>query len=436
MDKTEIIEILNDWNYWNKPLPNTKERPLYDEKISSFMQYDEVIVIKGIRRSGKSTLMINQIKNLLKEGVLISDILFINFEDPRLINHLNLELLQEIKDVYLEYLNPQGKPYIFLDEIQNIPSWEKWVNKEYELKLSNLTISGSNSSMLSSEIASSLSGRYLSIDVYPLSFAEYLSFKNLHIRTKLELIDKKIEINREFELYLKEGGFPKLIEYDTDQKVNLLTTYKDSILLKDIVARYKLKEFTKLEEISAFLLSNSGISISINKLKNNFKVSYDTASSYLEYLLKAYMLFEINKFDYSLKKQHVNDKKYYSIDLGLSNIFKVPNLQTRGNDLETTVHLELIRRGYKVYYYKTSNNWECDFLVEKNNEITELIQVTSSLKDEDTNKRELRPFSKVIAELNLKDVKCTVISEDNEKDVIYENTKIKILNLKKWLLNL
>ncbi|MDQ7043025.1 MAG: AAA family ATPase, partial [Sulfurimonas sp.] len=166
MDKTEIIEILNDWNYWNKPLPVTHERPLYDSKISSLMKYDEVLVIKGIRRSGKSTLMINQIKNLLKNGINKNEILYVNFEDPRLINHLSLEFLQTIKDVYLEYLNPQAKSYIFLDEIQNIPSWEKWVNKEYELKLSNLTISGSNSSMLSSEIASALSGRYLSIDVY------------------------------------------------------------------------------------------------------------------------------------------------------------------------------------------------------------------------------------------------------------------------------
>ena len=156
MDKTEVIEILNDWNYWNKPLPGTKKRPLYDEVISSFMKYDEVVVIKGIRRSGKSTLMINQIKNLLENGVEINEILYVNFEDPRLINHLTLDLFQTIKDVYLEYLNPKGKPYIFLDEIQNIPSWEKWVNKEYELKLSNITISGSNSSMLSSEIASSL----------------------------------------------------------------------------------------------------------------------------------------------------------------------------------------------------------------------------------------------------------------------------------------
>ena len=436
MDKTEVIEILNDWNYWNKPLPGTKKRPLYDEVISSFMKYDEVVVIKGIRRSGKSTLMINQIKNLLENGVEINEILYVNFEDPRLINHLTLDLFQTIKDVYLEYLNPKGKPYIFLDEIQNIPSWEKWVNKEYELKLSNITISGSNSSMLSSEIASSLSGRYLSVDVYPLSFAEYLSFKEIALNSGLELVNKKIELNREFESYLKEGGFPKLIEYDAGQKTNLLTTYKDSILLKDIVARYKLKEFTKLEEISAFLLSNSGISQSTNKLKNNFKISYDTASSYIEYLIKAYMLFEINKFDYSLKKQHANDKKYYSVDLGLSNIFRVPNLQTRGDDLETIVHLELMRRGYKIYYYKTSNNWECDFIVEKNNAIVELIQVTTSLKDEVTKKRELRPFSKVIQELNLKDVKCTVICEDNEINETYDDIEINIINIKKWLLNL
>ena len=249
-------------------------------------------------------------------------------------------------------------------------------------------------------------------------------------------MNKKIELNREFESYLKEGGFPKLIEYDSGQKINLLTTYKDSILLNDIVARYKLKEFTKLEEISAFLLSNSGISQSTNKLKNNFKISYDTASSYIEYLIKAYMLFEINKFDYSLKKQHANDKKYYSVDLGLSNIFRVPNLQTRGDDLETIVHLELMRRDYKIYYYKTSNNWECDFIVEKNNAIVELIQVITSLKDEVTKKRELRPFSKVIQELNLKDVKCTVICEDNEINETYDDIEINIINIKKWLLNL
>ena len=436
MEKSEIIEILNEWNYWNKELPQTQIRNVYDEKITTLLAYDEVLVIKGIRRSGKSTLMLNSIKNLLTSGVDIKNILFVNLEDPRFINHLSTDLLQEIKDVYLEYLNPDANPYIFLDEIQNIPNWEKWVNKEYELKLSRITISGSNSSMLSSEIASSLSGRYLQVDVYPLSFTEYLQFKNITLKNRLDLVEKKIELNREFEAYLKYGGFPKVLDYETTQKRDLLITYKDSILLKDIVARYNLKEFKTLEEIAAFLLANSGISQSINKLKNNFHISYDMANAYLEYLIKAYMLFEIPKFDYSLKKQKANDKKYYSIDLGLSNIMRVPNLQTRGDDLETVVLLELLRRGYKVYYYKTTNGLECDFLVEKENMITQLIQVTFSLKDEKTRTRELRVFSKTIEDLQLIDVELIVIHEDNTADVVYDGLDIKTVNIKEWLINI
>jgi predicted AAA+ superfamily ATPase len=434
LDKSEIIAILNDWNYWNFPLPETKERASYDSKISSYLEYDEVVVIKGIRRSGKSTLMINQIKRLLQDDIAIKNILFVNLEDPRFINHLHVDLLEQIKEVYLEYLDPENKPYIFLDEIQNIPNWEKWVNKEYELKLSKLIISGSNSSMFSSEIASTLSGRYLAVDVYPLSFREYIDFKDININTPLDIISKKIALNREFENYLKFGAFPKVLEYQEADRRELLTTYKNTILLKDIVARYKLKEFGILEEIAAFLLSNSGISISINKLKNNFKVSYDMANAYVEYLTKAYMIFEINKFDYSLKKQNANDKKYYSVDLGLSNIMRVPNLQTRGNDLETIVFLELLRRGYKVYYYKTSNDLECDFIVQKEQEIKKLIQVTSSLKDEKTRKRELQSFSKTKKELKLEEVDSIVITEDNCSEAVYDDTEIKIINLKEWLL--
>ncbi len=436
LDKSNIIEILNEWNYWNRALPTTHTRDLYDEKIMHFLEHDEVTVIKGIRRSGKSTLMLSAIKKLVANGIDIKNILFVNLEDPRFIHHLCVELLQTIKEVYQEYLNPDIQPYIFLDEIQNIPQWEKWVNKEYELKQSKIIISGSNSSMLSSEIASTLSGRYLQLDVYPLSFLEYLHFKNITIKTKLELVNKKIEMNREFEEYLTYGAFPKILEYDTSMKKELLSTYKDSILLKDIVARYNLKEYKILEEIAAFLLANSGITQSINKLKNNFKISYDMANAYVEYLLKAYMIFEIPKFDYSLKKQNVNDKKYYSIDLGLSNIMRVPNLQTRGDDLETIVFLELIRRGYALYYYKTSNGWECDFIVEKENKIVELIQVTQSLKEQKTQKRELRVFAKVLQELQLKNIKCTLLYEEPTKEYIYDTVNIQAINIKEWLLEL
>lgn len=170
MEKLEILEVLNDWNYWNRDLPKTISRDYYDKKINSFIKNDEIVVLKGIRRCGKSTLLVNQIKILCDEGIDKNDILFVNLEDPRFTNCLNVELLSKIKDVYLEYLNPSKKPYIFLDEIQNIQDWEKWVNKEYELKLSNIVITGSNSSMLSKEIATSLSGRYLSVEVFSTKF--------------------------------------------------------------------------------------------------------------------------------------------------------------------------------------------------------------------------------------------------------------------------
>jgi predicted AAA+ superfamily ATPase len=334
----------------------------------------------------------------------------------------------------MEYLDPDAKPYLFLDEIQNVTLWEKWVNKEYELGLSHIVLSGSNSSLLSSEIASTLSGRYLSIDVYPLSFSEYIGFKGMTVTNKLDLVNLKIELQRAFEAYMKYGAFPKTLEYSAEQTRELLVSYKDSILLKDIVARYKLKEFGTLEEIAAFLLSNTGIIQSITKIKNHFHISYDMARNYVEYLCRAYMLFEVPKFDYSLRKQSANDKKYYSIDLGLSNILRVPNLQHRGSNLETIVFLELQRRGYKVYYYKTNNGWECDFLIEKEQKIEALIQVTLSLKEEKTKKRELRVFSKTMEELNLENVNCMVISEDTSKLEVYDGVEIEIINVIEWLL--
>lgn len=430
MEKLDILEILNDWNYWNRELPTIIPRSAYDAKIASFLQKDEVTVLKGIRRCGKSTLLLNQIKTLIASGVESKNILFVNLEDPRFVNHLDVKLLSQIKDVYLEYLAPTTKPYIFLDEVQNIPFWEKWVNKEYELKLSHLAITGSNSSMLSGEIASTLGGRYISVEVSPLSFLEFLEFRHIKLTSKLDFVNKKIELSRAFEEFIKYGGFPKVLEYDVKEKKELLSTYKDSILLKDIVARYKLKNFTTLEEIASYLLANTGIIQSTSKIKNNFKISFDMASDYVEYLKNAYMIFEVKKFDYSLKKQNLNDRKYYAADLGLSNLYRVGNLQHRGDDLETIVFLELLRRGYKVYYYKTSSNQEIDFLVELDNKIVELVQVTKSIENESTKKREIDPFAKTIEELQLTDVKCTIISEDKSKKI---DDAVSMVNVIEWI---
>jgi len=431
MEKSEIIEILNEWNYWDRDVPSTVSRDFYDDKIAKFINKDEVVVIKGVRRSGKSTLMLNQIRKLHEEGVPRDEILFVNLEDPRFINHLSLELFELIKESYLEYLNPKAKPYIFLDEVQTVPNWEKWVNKEVELKQSFMAVTGSNSSLLSSEIASVLTGRYLSVDVYPLSFSEFLTFKKIEVNSKLDLVSKRIELNRALTLYLKDGGFPRLVDYPNDEKRELLISYKNSILLKDIVARFRLKNFAVLNDITAFLVSNSGIIQSISKLKNNFSISHEMASDYVEYLKKAYLIFEVKKFDYSLKKQRVNEKKYYSVDFGLSNLMRVPNREFRGADLESMVFLELLRRGYTLYYYKTSNDLEIDFVVEKDNQIVQLIQVSKTLKDEKTRKRELAPFLKAKQELHLDEVDLILISEDRTQSL---GDGVELINIKEWSL--
>jgi len=253
VDKIKILEILNDYNYWNRSFKDNHSRPQYESKIESLSKINEVVVVKGLRRSGKSTLLLNHIKNLCND-IDIKNILFINLEDPRFIGHLNTELLEQIKETYLQYINPSQKPYIFLDEIQNIPNFEKWINKEYELNLSHLFITGSNSSMLSSEIASTLSGRYVSTTIYPLSFKEFLSFKKSSINTMLDFIDKKIAVFRYFDEYLKYGAFPKVVQVDAQNKQELLISYKDSILLKDIVARYILNNYNHCLSNLLFLL--------------------------------------------------------------------------------------------------------------------------------------------------------------------------------------
>lgn len=432
LTKNQLFEILLDWNYWNREFPETTPRKNYENTIAQLSQTDEVVVVKGVRRCGKSTLLVNEMKRLVADGVAKEQLLFVNFEDARLLGHLDVELLGRIKDTYMEFVNPQGKPYIFLDEVQNIEHWEKWVTTEYELKKSHIYVTGSNSSMLGSEIGTALSGRYVSVDVYPLSFKEFLLFKGIEINNSMELMSQKHVLNREFRAFVNEGGFPKSIEYahDKTQQKELIESYFDSILLKDIVARFKLKNFKTLEDLSAFLLSNTATYHTINRLKNAFDISYDMARDYMEYLEKAYMILAINKFDYSLKKQQANAKKYYSIDLGLSNLLRAPNVKTKGQDLESVVFLELLRRGYKVYYYKTKGDLECDFVVEKNREIVELIQVTVSLNDEKTRKRELSPFAKVIDELNLKGVKLTVVCEDGSE--VLDNG-VEVVNVLEWL---
>jgi len=435
MNKDKIFEILNDWNFWFKPLPDTFERKSYEDEIAKKSLAGEVIIIKGVRRSGKSTLLTNEIKRLIANGTSVKNILFVNFEDQRFRMFDEQTLLEDIKNVYLEYIKPDGDIIIMLDEIQNIKAWEQWVLKEYELSNNRLYVTGSNSHLLGAEFGTALGGRYLDIEVFPLSFKEYLTFHNIQIDSRAMLIHNKMTLQQHFNTYMEFGGFPKtaLLKEETLKK-ETVKSYYDSILLKDIVARYKLKNYQLLNELSLFMLSNNATINAYNKLKNNFSSSFDTIRDYMEYLMNAYIVLSINKFDYSLKKQIANPKKFYAIDTGFSNAISFNISQKTGANLENIIFLELRRKRAEIYYYKTEKGLEIDFLVPKEG-ITELIQVSVTLENEATRKRELRVFKEAKRELR-GELKMMLVTLDSSETIEYDGMKIEIINVLEFLINI
>ena len=436
MDKKEIIAILEDWNYWSKPFRESYVRKLYEEEVAHKASTNEILFLKGVRRSGKSTILLNHIQNLIEQGVPKKHILFVNLEDPRFASFLSLDLLEEIKKAYIYYLNPSDKPYIFLDEVQNIEGFEKWLLKEYELQTSYLFATGSNSKLLSKEIGSSLSGRYLDVQVSPLSFKEFLTFNHLSIEKAYDLVTKQSEVERHFESFMLYGGFPKVVlTEDILLKEAELKSYFDSILLRDIVARYKLDNFRILEQLAILLLSSIANPVSITKIKNRLGVSHDLASRYVEYLENTYMIQSVPLFDWSLQKQYVNPKKIYSVDTGLSKRVSFEVGKRIGDMLENIVYLELKRRYSEIYYFKTAQGYEVDFLLKEYERITHLVQVSQTLSDEKTKKRELRALAKAADELkHTADTKLWLLTMDESSTEQIDGKTIEVMNVLEWLL--
>ncbi|MCK5506428.1 MAG: ATP-binding protein [Thermodesulfovibrionia bacterium] len=437
LSKEEIFEALTTWNYWDKPLPKSVSRPVYEKEIARKAKTGEILILKGVRRSGKSTLLLNEMKRLTTEGCDIRNILYVNFEDPRFINHLNVELMERIKETYLEFIEPNSKPFFFFDEVQNIPAWEKWILKEYATQAANLYVTGSSSSLLSREIGTALSGRYLDIEVFPLSFQEFLLFTGVAITTRAERISKKTEINRAFRKFIKQGGFPKLVELPDDKsQQDLLKNYYDSILLRDIVARHDLTNYRALEEMAIFLLANTSSLNSTNKLKNFLGISFEKARDYTGFLEEAYLIFQLHRFSWFVKKQLANVRKFYSIDTGLSNRVSFLVGSRQGRNLENIIFIELIRRGQEIYYYKTKNEREVDFLIKEGKTVKELIQVSYSIADEKTRKREFSALKTASDELaEGVGLHCRVLTMDRSETVEWQGITIEVKNVIEWLIN-
>ncbi len=428
MENHEIIEILEKWNAWTKDIECGIERQEQLETLQRLKETKQVVVITGVRRAGKSTLMKQFIKKSIKMGESRKNFLYINFEEPKFIGELSLNFLQKTYEAYLEIVKPTSKPIIFLDEVQNVKEWEKFVRALHEKDEATIFVSGSSSKLLSKEFGTILTGRHVDLIVHPLTFKEFLAFNNLGFTSVLELLSNKIKIKQKLREYLTYGGLPLVTLIK--EKDEVLTRYFEDILARDIAERHKIKKIDKLRTLAKYYLTNISAPCSFRKIQRFIGVSLDSVERYSQYLNDAYLLFYISKYSNSLKEQEVNPKKVYSVDLGLRNIISFKFSEDLGKLYENTVFLHLPNKTDEVYYYKGKN--ECDFILKKGKTVHQAIQVCYSITKENK-EREVNGLLEAMQEFKLKN--GLIITEDFETTEKYSNKTIHYVPLWKWLLN-
>lgn len=385
-----------------------------------YLTNDEVIIISGVRRCGKSVLL-QQIRERLPQKDY-----FLNFDDDRLGN-FTVEHFQQLYEVFVELYGEQD--YFYFDEIQNIPGWEHFVRRLYNTG-KKVFITGSNARMLSKELGTHLTGCYLSIELYPFSFPEFLLFRKQ--QSLIENVSGTVargEIQSAFNDYLRQGGFPLYLK--SEDGIVLKTLY-DNILYKDVMVRNQLTNEREVKELVYYAVSNIGKPQTYSSLTKVIGVKNPTTvKNYLEYIENTYLLFSLSKLDYSVKAQLRNPKKIYAIDNALVSRLGFHFSGEEGRLLENLVYVELRRRGGEVFYHN-SGNAECDFVVRDGFRVVQAIQVCYLLDGAETRRRELQGILDAMDAYQL--LEGFVITNTHEEDVLYEGKTVHILPAWKWLL--
>jgi uncharacterized protein len=412
MIKSNLRQVITDQEEVFRGREKLTDRNIPIDFISS----PKISVITGIRRCGKSTLMkiiSGKFKNFC----------YLNFEDERLLD-FNYENFNDLLELFYETSgnNPDA---FFFDEIQNVYGWEKFVRRLFREK-KKVFITGSNAKLLSSEFSTSLTGRYIKKELYPFSYKEFLKTKDIEFEKKLST-SKKGEVKRYFNEYIKTGGFPEYIK--SKNKDELSQLYRD-ILIKDLIVRFGIRDTKSFRELSLYLLSNISSLYSYNNLAKLLNIkSTNSVKNYIEFLEEAYLFFSVSKYEYSIKKQIIQNKKIYSIDTGIYNAVSFTFSENRGRQLENIVFLELKRKDNEVYYYKNKN--ECDFIVVKNNKPFTAIQITETLNNVNRD-RELNGLTEAMESYNIKS--GLVLTYDQFDEISLNKNKITVLPIWYWIL--
>jgi predicted AAA+ superfamily ATPase len=382
-------------------------------------QLPGVVILSGIRRCGKSTVL-QQLRQHLPEKDY-----YLNFDDERLI-HFTVDDFHLMMEILVELYGEQHTCYF--DEIQNITGWERFIRRLHNEGY-KVYITGSNANLLSRELGTHLTGRHIQVELYPFSFREFLKFNGITYTDKDFYTTKGVATFRKyFDLYIQNGGFP---EYLKSQNAAYLSSLYESILYRDIMVRNQILNEKEIKELGFFIASNVARPITYNSLKNIIQVKHvNTVKNYLQYFEDTYLIYLVNKFDYSLKKQMANPKKVYFVDSGLAHQINFSFSKDRGRYLENIVFLELNRNKSEIYYHKGLN--ECDFLIRKGNQVVEAIQVSVSLQQQETRERELAGIKEAMQTYQLKT--GVILTENEEEMITSEDGVVKILPVWKWLL--
>lgn len=378
-------------------------------------------LISGPRRAGKSVmaLQILQGKNYA----------YLNFDDNSLLTHFDEDaVIIALSEVY------PGYEYLLLDEIQNLDGWDTWVTTLYRRGV-NLIITGSNANLLSSEMATLLTGRYVESFILPFSMEETLQF--CKVDTHPALPDGQAALSLAMDDYMKHGGYPEIIR-SRELEQTYLGTLFDSIILKDVAQRHKIRKTTELYDLADYLITNYGNPLSYTGIATDLGLgSVTTVKKFCKYLEEPYLFWFLPRFDRKLKEMKKADRKVYVVDTGFVSVRSLELSANSGRQLENMVFVELLRRGYNIskkelFYFHTANGKEIDFVTKKGTSVGELIQVSYGISRPKTRQRELDAL--VIASEELKCNNLTLINWDTDETTNYKGKDIRIVSAKNWFL--
>lgn len=387
-----------------------------------FLDTDLIKVITGPRRAGKSIFSILLLKS--------KEFAYLNFDDENLLKIKNYdEIIKTIFEVY-----PKIEAILF-DEIQNLENWETFVNK-LQRRGYNLILTGSNAKLLSQELGTALTGRYIPVEILPFSFKEFLKAREFK-KENLDIPEIKGKILNLLDEYLQNGGFPETVVKNLEAKTYLETLF-DALLLKDVVKRYNVRFSQKIYDLASYLIANFASEYSFTRLKNVLEFrSTNTVQNYLKYLEEAYLVFSLNRFSFKAKAQIKAPKKIYLVDNGFILAKSFQFSANIGKLMENLVLVELLRRGNKlnmgVFYYKTKAGREIDFLLKEGIKIKELIQTCYEADKEETKNREVKALIEASFEVGCDNL--LIITRDLETEEKIKGKKVKFIPLWKWLVS-